>query len=245
MDIAADARERVTSAPARAPQDSALAVASASPSPSDVMAPTVPRGAVAGVAAAGASIGPNAILQLVAALRAGGHDALIDPIFKAARCREYLATPPTRMVPERDVRSLFSGLYAIGPREVSALVAADAGRRTADYILAYRIPAPAAKLLRALPAAISARLLARAIAANAWTFCGSGAFSARVCPRLVLSIAANPLAVPQPHASAPACHWHCAVFERLFEALAHRETRVTEATCCARGDQACTFVVDW
>jgi hypothetical protein len=62
--------------------------------------------------------------------------------------------------------------------EVAAEVARSAGRRTADYLLAHRIPKPVQALLKALPARLAARVLLSAIARHAWTFAGSGVFSA-------------------------------------------------------------------
>lgn len=112
-----------------------------------------------------------------------------------------------------------------------------AGRGTADYILANRIPAPAQRLIRALPRRLGAQLLAAAIARHAWTFAGSGRFSIEEIRPLTLSIAANPLAL------APGCDWHVAVFERLFAALVRPGAKVRETSCCGAGDPACRFTV--
>ncbi|MEM1431648.1 MAG: V4R domain-containing protein, partial [Pseudomonadota bacterium] len=41
----------------------------------------------------------------------------------------------------------------------------------------------------------------------------------------------------------PLCHWHAAVFERLFRVLVSPESSVTEVACCAMGAPACRFEI--
>ena len=121
---------------------------------------------------------------------------------------------------------------------------AEAGRRTADYILANRIPGPAQALLKILPAGPAARILVRAIGANAWTFAGSSRFEAAVTGgQAVFTLKGNPLCAGET-AAEPVCVWHAAVFQRLFQVLVSRRTRVTETQCEARGDDLCRFVAD-
>lgn len=67
--------------------------------------------------------------------------------------------------------------------------------------------------------------------------CQFGPVPHRGVPPLTLSIAANPLAL------APGCHWHAAVFERLFAALVWPGATVRETACCAAGDAACRFTI--
>ncbi|MEO0679272.1 MAG: bacteriochlorophyll 4-vinyl reductase, partial [Pseudomonadota bacterium] len=126
------------------------------------------------------------------------------------------------------------------PRE-AADWGAEAGRRTADYILAHRIPPRAQALLRAAPARLAAPLLARAIARHAWTFAGSGRFEAQGAWRLVVHD--NPM-VRGERAAAPLCRWHAAVFERLYRALAADDCRCRELRCGAQpGETACVFEI--
>jgi divinyl protochlorophyllide a 8-vinyl-reductase len=117
-------------------------------------------------------------------------------------------------------------------------VLAEAGRATGDYILAHRIPRAAQALLRTLPSALSAPLLKAAITKHAWTFAGSGTFS--TAPGLVFRIAHNPLITGE-SAATPLCHWHAAVFERLYRCLVDDRLRARETGCCACGDHACRF----
>lgn len=120
----------------------------------------------------------------------------------------------------------------------------EAGRLTADYLLANRIPWPVQAILRHLPDRIAARALAAAIRSHAWTFAGSGRFAVRDGSPTVFEIAGNPLCAGE-QATAPVCAWHAAVFGRLFRALVSDRTQVTEEACSASGDAVCRFVIDW
>jgi divinyl protochlorophyllide a 8-vinyl-reductase len=180
-------------------------------------------------------IGPNAILQVAEALRALQGEASARRVFGAAGLSGLLDRPPARMTDERLVAALHRTLHALLPEADAAEVAAEAGRRTADYLLARRIPWPAQWLLRALPAPLAARLLLAAIARNAWTFAGSG--HVFVAPG-VIEIEDNPVATGP-------CHYHLAVFTRLFRTLVHPRAEVHETLCCARGAAACRFAISW
>ncbi|MEO1018788.1 MAG: bacteriochlorophyll 4-vinyl reductase [Pseudomonadota bacterium] len=176
-------------------------------------------------------IGPNAIIQLVHAIDAHEGRAVTRDIFAASGCTAYLDTAPESMVDEHDVAALHQALFRALPGAHAQAVARDAGGRTADYVIANRIPRLAKMVLGVLPPAFAARFLLRAISRHAWTFAGSGGFSAN---SQMIQIASNPIAVP-------GCPWHQAVFERLFQRLVCHDATVRETTCCARGDAACRF----
>jgi divinyl protochlorophyllide a 8-vinyl-reductase len=185
----------------------------------------------------GARVGPNAILQTVAALEARGGRALAERVLGHAGCAGYLDAPPEEMIPEQAAAAVLRALPAcLAPTEARA-VARDAGARTGGYILRHRIPAPAQLLLRALPARLAAPILMRAMAAHAWTFAGSGQVRVEAGRPARILIHANPLAVP-------GCDWHCAVFETLFQRLVSAKCAVREVSCCARGAAACVFVIE-
>lgn len=186
-----------------------------------------------------ARIGPNAVIQLGEALRAGGHEALGRTIYAAARCPDWFDSPPAEMVGEDAVAALHRALWRIAPPPLARSLADEAGARTGAYILANRIPAPARLVLRALPAPLAARLLLQAISAHAWTFVGSGIFAQAGHRPTTVLIARNPLAI------APHCVWHSAVFRALFRDLVHPRCAVTEVECCGRGAPACRFEIDW
>jgi divinyl protochlorophyllide a 8-vinyl-reductase len=189
-------------------------------------------------------IGPNAVLQMRPALGAVGGADLVRSVFEMAGLSRHLETPPTRMVDEADVARLFAAVYGALSADAATAAARDAGRLTADYILANRIPGLAQTLLRQLPPRLAANALAWMIAKNSWTFAGSGRFTVRYGRTLTLAIADNPIAVGRADATGPSCHWHCAVFERLFRSLGAHHARVVETDCCADGAPACVFELD-
>ena len=182
-----------------------------------------------------ARIGPNAILQLVPVLDAAIGAANRHALFAASGVA--LPPPDAGMWPEAEVIRLHRTLTETLP-DLAPTLLHDAGLATADYILANRIPAMARGLIRALPAVLGARALTGAIARHAWTFAGSGRFAVAGHHPLTLTITANLLAV------GPCCHWHRAVFQRLYGRLVWPSVRVTELACCGAGDAVCQFILD-
>lgn len=156
-------------------------------------------------------IGPNALIQTAAALRALQGEALAERVFAHAGLARRLTTPPDAMVPAGEAAALMASLGACLPPAAASIVAIDGGRRTGDYLLAHRIPAPIQRLLRAAPRWFSAWALGRAITAHAWTFAGGARVQVRYRGGVVIDIddEADPLTRA----------WRCAVIERLFGAL--------------------------
>lgn len=195
-------------------------------------------------AAASHRIGPNAITRVAEALG----PARAAPVFHRAGLGAYLASPPQAMVDEGEVIALHAALRATLGEAEAQRVAAEAGRRTAAYLLAHRIPALAQRVLKVLPAGLAARALLKAIGSHAWTFAGSGQFSARVqadrTRPVVLTITHNPLCRGVRRAG-PGCDYYRAVFEVLFRTLVHAQATVQETACEACGDPACVFEVRW
>lgn len=188
------------------------------------------------VRAADGLIGPNAILQLLPALTETFGEAGTRSFLRKAR----VARVPDghSMIPETDAARLHRLLRETAA-DLAPALADRAGTATADYILANRIPKPAQTVLKCLPPGLAARALSRAIAAHAWTFAGSGRFTA-VSP-WVFEIEANPL-VRGEVGPDPLCHWHSAVFTRLYRALVDRTATCRETRCCAQhGVTACRF----
>jgi divinyl protochlorophyllide a 8-vinyl-reductase len=185
-------------------------------------------------------IGPNAVTQLAEALgpeRAGS-------VFAAAGLSAHLREPPRTMVDEGDVIALHRALRDQFGEEGAARVSADAGRRTAHYLLAHRIPRALQWLLAILPAPTAARVLVTAIGRHAWTFAGSGRFRVLLGKPLRIEIAGGPIARAAPSAH-PACAFYAAAFETLFRALVSPTTQVEETACEAMGAPACSFVLRW
>lgn len=191
-----------------------------------------------------ARIGPNAVTRLAEALLPLVGGALTREVFDAAGLLAYLREPPARMVDEAEVARLHQAARGLLGEAIAGRAARQAGRLTADYLLAHRIPRAAQALLRRLPARWAAVLLLRAVGRHAWTFCGSGRFSAHTGRPVVLEIHGNPLCRGLQSDSA-ACDFYAATFEHLFRVLVHPATRVTETQCEARGDPSCRFELRW
>lgn len=181
-------------------------------------------------------VGPNAVIQLAGALRdAAGLDRTRD-LFDAAGLLGLLAAPPRKMVDEAVARALFDELWQAFPAGQAWEIASEAGRRTADYVIANRIPRLARWVFALLPKRPACRLLLRAIDRNAWTFVGSGTCTVRFGQTPSIEIENNPLAMPD-------CAWHCAVFERMFRRLVSADARVDHANSRRGNAEVCLFTI--
>lgn len=189
-------------------------------------------------------IGPNAITRIAEALETVEGGPSVRRIFQAAGLDAYLTAPPIDMVDEREVMRLHAALRDhLGPAQ-ARMVGGIAGRLTADYLLRHRIPRPAQIALRCCPPSLASRLLGRAIARNAWTFVGSGAFSARHGQPTIFTIRNCPVCRGQCE-SARCCDFYAATFERLYRRLVTPGASVREIACQARGEDACAFAIEW
>ncbi len=192
---------------------------------------------VPGVEAQRGVVGPNAVLQLQAPLRAAGGDPLLDDVFRRAGVRHYLETPPLAMVPQEEARRLFGAVREFLGPETGDAVLREAGAGTAAYVMANRIPGFARAVLRLLPPRPAARLLLAAIQQHAWTFAGSGACSVRLAEKTaILEIQHNPLATP-------GCAWHAGVLETMFWRLVSQNATLRHTACEARTGDCCRFEV--
>ena len=199
-----------------------------------VLAPD-PAGAIA-------RIGPNTIIQVVGVL----HDRL-SKSFAEAVLRD--ATPytldsmPHEMVDERETQAVVRSLVRRVGATAATSVLREAGYRTADYLLANRIPRLAQWLMRVAPRRLGLDLLLRAMRANAWTFAGSGAFRVvpgRSAPELVFESCAM---CRDMHEERPMCDFYAGTFERLIGVLVASEVRVHEVECMAQGAPRCRFQI--
>ena len=182
-------------------------------------------------------VGPNAVVQLAVTLEEMIDRGEARSFFSRLGFEELYDTPPDEMIDQRIPAQLMRALWDHFPDEMAQAIAATAGQKTADYVIAHRIPGIAKASFRIMPRSLAAKMLLKAIRRNAWTFAGSGACEvSRDQPHLI-SIRENPLAMPD-------CAWHVAVFERLFRRLVYGETRVSHLSCCKSGAEACTFAID-
>jgi divinyl protochlorophyllide a 8-vinyl-reductase len=153
------------------------------------------------------------VLQTVAAMEARLGRAETRAILDDA---QIIALPSGEaMIPEVQALRLHRWLALHEPIG-SFGIAEDAGARTADYILANRIPRPAVWLLRHLPAAAAAPLLMAAIRKHAWTFIGAGEFGAESAWRFTIDRSHADDAILPPDSL---FHWYAAVFTRLYREL--------------------------
>lgn len=189
-------------------------------------------------------IGPNAITRLAEALRLDVGEEATNSLFGAAGLRGYLAHPPEHMVDEQEVARLHRALRESYAGDDARRLSRIAGTRTGDYLLAHRIPKPVQALLKCVPASLACRVLLSAIMKHAWTFAGSGTFSAQHGNPTILTIHDNPMCRGVQHRD-PQCDYYAATFERLFRVLVSPRARVTETQCEACGAVACTFELDW
>ena len=192
----------------------------------------------------GARIGPNAVIQVAAALANRLGAGYARELMVAAGLGAYVQLPPQKMIDEREVIRLHTLLRErLQPSTASEVVRA-AGLATGDYLLAHRIPRLAQWVLRALPAPLAGPLLLGAIRRHAWTFCGSGHFHARAGRPIMISIENCPICRGA-NAARPQCEYYAATFSRLFTRLVHRRIRVRETACQACGADQCRFEIDW
>jgi divinyl protochlorophyllide a 8-vinyl-reductase len=184
-----------------------------------------------------ARIGPNAVTRLAEAAEAAMGRDETRALFIAAGLERHLDAPPERMVEEGEVVALHAALATRWPG-AARRIAADAGARTAAYLLANRIPRAAQAVLRILPPGVAARGLMAAIGGHAWTFAGSGAFAARVRRGgAEVTVTGGPFAAPGA-AAGPMAAFYGAVFETLFRRLVSArsaaETRAADGACAVR-----------
>jgi len=158
-------------------------------------------------------IGPNAVLQTVAVMEERLGHAETAAILADAQ----IARLPSgeHMIPEIEALRLHRWLAMHDPMG-ALVIAEEAGARTADYIIAHRIPRAAGWLLRHLPARAAAPLLMAAIRKHAWTFVGAGAFTPADAWHFAIDRAAANDPLPPPESLF--C-WYAAVFTRLYRVL--------------------------
>jgi divinyl protochlorophyllide a 8-vinyl-reductase len=189
-------------------------------------------------------IGPNAITRVAEVLPQVIGEVGSLKLFELAGLAHYLQQPPQDMVDEAEVTRLHWQLQQSLGSDITRIVARQAGLRTANYLLQFRIPKPVQALLKVLPARLASRVLLSAIRGHAWTFSGSGIFTAQAGQPVVLRIRDNPMCRGITTAE-PSCDFYAATFEHLFQVLVHHQTKVTEVECESSGGSECRFEVRW
>jgi divinyl protochlorophyllide a 8-vinyl-reductase len=188
-------------------------------------------------------IGPNSIIQTVAALkeRLGVEEtrAWLERIGRG----DLNEAMPTTMVVEHEFLDLIGHLREWQGLEVAAEVLERSGELTAAYVMANRIPAPIRTLLRIVPGWLGLRILLAAIKKHAWTFAGSGQFSYRFDRGLHLQLA-HCIECQGIQSDTPICRYYCGAFRGMIGTLIDPKVQVREIACSACGAGACEFVVE-
>lgn len=186
-----------------------------------------------------ARIGPNSVLQLVPLLDERLGTGPREMLLAQSGLSELPADEG--LMEEGPAAALHQAVRATYP-DLATDLTRRAGLRTADYIISHRIPPVVMHLLQHSPPWLSAPLLAKTIEKHAWTFAGSGEFRVASKRPLVFELYDNPV-VRGEQADAPICHWHAAVFQRLFSNLVDKGMTCRETACCATGSDCCRFEI--
>ena len=197
-----------------------------------------------------ALIGPNAIIQVAESIRSRLGPDKLGRVMHAAGLDRFINSPPAHMVSELDVASLHRAVAANVEPSLGVTIMAEAGHRTACYLLANRIPAPARLVLKALPAPLASRLLLKAIEKHAWTFAGSSTFRFDARHPVRISLAGSPM-FATPQSRRLAASYFEATFETLFRELVSKRARAATSSPPANAEgadgnaAACAFDLIW
>lgn len=184
-------------------------------------------------------IGPNAVLQTLAALEALEGRPVAEAV---ARDAAMPATWPDGLIPEAWFLRVLRATRARLTSSAAERVLRDAGARTADYVAANRIPGPVRSILRVLPARLAVPFLLKAFERHAWTFAGRGTFAVEGGYPGVIRLDDCPTC-RDPIAAEHGGAYYEAAFAGLMRLAAPRVS-ITEIECRVRGAAACRFRID-
>lgn len=188
-------------------------------------------------------IGPNAILQILAAVRDRDGEEAVAFLVRRAGLEARLARPIDGLVPVAEVRALHAALIDSAGFASARTVVVDAGRRTAAYLLAHRIPRSFQRLLAVLPLPLRQRLLLAAIGRHAWTFTGGASF--RPAPGSPPGLLIDPCPLcPDRGRDGLGCVYYAATFDALLRRLVDSRIRIEPAACGAAGSRRCVLRIE-
>lgn len=180
---------------------------------------------------------PRVVLDVLDAVSAQlGTDATGTLIRQAELVRIPTETEPVR---EDRAARMHQSVVALFPTAAVAVLRR-AGQATADRLMLTQQSLRAQTMLAGAPWPIAAWLLGRWAHQHDWTFIGTGRFT--VITALEFELADNPL-IRGIRSSGLACHWHAALFERLFQRMVDTELECRELVCAASGAPVCRFVI--
>lgn len=182
-----------------------------------------------------AKIGPNSIIQTVAALEAKYGKAEADARLTVAGHGHLIGNLPSEMVEETKFHTLVTSLDKDLDNSVLAELLKDSGQRTAAYLLKVRIPGFFQKLLKPLPPSLAFKLLLFAISKNAWTFVGSGDFSYTSGKIPVITVKVT-------HPTIPVVgNFYLGTFTKLLGELVNPNTKIDASIIGESGDITCRY----
>ncbi len=187
-------------------------------------------------------IGPNAIIQTVAALQELLGDEGARGVLVRGGAGDLPDHLPHALIDEREFHALVELLIEQIGSERTNQVMERSGQLTADYVFANRIPAFVRVLLRLLPPRLGLRLLLPAMQRHTWTFAGSGVFAYDLMPTPSLSIANGSL-FDTPAMASAMCAYYRGAFEQMFRKLICPRATLHELECQARGDRRCRYAI--
>ena len=182
-----------------------------------------------------AKIGPNSIIQTVAALEARYGKAEAEARLAVAGYGHLVGNLPSEMVEEEKFHSLVTALDGEIERKELEEILTDSGERTAAYLMKVRIPGFFQKILKPLPPPIAFRLLLFAISKNAWTFAGSGDFSYTTEKTPLITVRVKSPTVPV------VGYFYLGTFTKLLKELVNPKTRIDELTTGESGSFVCRY----
>jgi divinyl protochlorophyllide a 8-vinyl-reductase len=180
---------------------------------------------------------PRVVLDLLDAVTAQQGAAGTEALVRAAD----LVRIPSETEPVREDKAarLHQSVATLFPDLAPALLRR-AGQATADRLMATQQSLRAQTMLAGAPWPIAAWLLGRWAQQHDWTFIGTGRFS--LVNALEFELADNPL-IRGFRSAGPACHWHAALFERLFQRMVDPDLECRELVCAASGAPVCRFII--
>jgi divinyl protochlorophyllide a 8-vinyl-reductase len=189
-----------------------------------------------------AKIGPNSIIQTIAALREVYTPDELRALL-AGDAEVYLSQLPHEMIPEAEFHVLVDLLTTRLGVERAGEILHRSGERTADYVRANRIPAPIRTVLGLLPAPLSLRLFLPAISKHAWTFVGSGVFSFSAGRTPSVSIGRS-LSQDTSGIAAVLCRYYYGAFTQMLRRVVNPRISLREVACQARSGSACVYQIE-